>query len=163
MTTCGNGGDLLCNFSLSGSMLTCHTNFDLLTTITGDLALTKDDEENNRQRLLMWMATPKGERINPATGCCLHDYFHEKMTGSIYRRLELDLKTDLKSVFPTLDIKNLSVDNISDLESGNRTIQVGITLGDDSLKFVADFNSLVSFNDTINSLIYYGGASTGTY
>lgn len=108
----------------------------------------------------MWMALPKGERLNPSLGCCLHDYFHRKITNVIYRQLELDIRSDLKSVFPELSIKNIAVDNISDLSSGNRTIQIGITLGDDNLKFIADFEAVTSVNDTINSLLFYGGATT---
>jgi hypothetical protein len=161
MTTCGMGGDLLSNFSLSGGMCGCHSTWDLTPTITGDLALTKDETENNRQHLLMWLALPKGERLNPSLGCCLHDYFHRKITGTIYRELSLDIGSDLKSVFPEVDIKNIVVESISDLSGGNRTMQIGITLGDDDLQFVADFNTITEINDTINSLLYYGGANWG--
>ena len=160
MTTCGQGGDLLSNFSLGPGMCGCHSSWDLITTITGDLALTKDEAENNRQRLLMWIATPKGERINPSIGCCLHDYFHAKLSNSIYRQIELDVEADLKSVFPDLTIQNLCIDNISDTEGdGSRTIQIGITLGNDSIKFLSDFNSASTVNDSISSLLYYGGAT----
>lgn len=157
MVTCGKGGDLLTDFSLIGSMFSCHDSIDLVTTVTGDLALTKDETENNRQRLLMWLATPKGERLDPSIGCCLHDYFHAKMTGSIYRQLELDIESDLKSVFPEMTISDIAVENISDTSSGNRIVQVGVTLGDDSIKFLSDFNSSSALNEKINSLLYYGG------
>lgn len=161
MTTCGMGGDLLCNFSLSAGTIGCHSTWDLMTTITGDLALTKDEAENNRQRLLMWIAIPKGERLQRSVGCCLHDYFHAKLTGAIYRQLELDVGSDLKSVFPDLDIKNIFVENIMGMSNGTNAIQIGVTLGDDSLQFISDFNTVTSVNDSINSLFYYSGASMG--
>lgn len=162
VSTFGLGGDLLSNFSYSGGLCSCHSTWDLITTITGDLALTKDDAENNRQRLLMWLMLPKGERLDPSLGCCIHDYFHQKMTGTIYRELELDMQVDLKGVFPDLKIRNIQVESISDITSGNRTIQCGITLGNDDLKFVANFEELVMINEDINSLLYYGGASAGS-
>ena len=159
MTTYGTGGDLRSNFSLGPGLCGCHSSFDLSLTVTGDLALTADEEENNRQRLLMWMALPKGERLNPNLGCCLHDYFHAKVTNVIYRQLELDIRSDLKPVFHDLDIKNIAVESVSDLSGGNRTIQTGITLGDDTLQFISDFNTVTSINDSINSLLFYGGAT----
>lgn len=158
MTNIGSGGDLLSNFNLSSWIVGCHSSFDLVTTITGDLALTKDDAENNRQRLLMWMALPKGERINPALGCCLHDYFHEKITGNISRRLQLDLQKDLKGVFPDLNIKNISVEKIAPLSGGIREILVAITLGDDSLQFIANWNEIMGANEEINSIMLTGGS-----
>ncbi len=161
MSTFGMGGDLRSTFELGGGLCSCHKNWDLSTTVNGDLALTKDEYENNRQRLLMWLALPKGERLNPSLGCCLHDYFHAKVTGVTYRQLELDMRCDLKSVFPDLDIKNIAVEDISGLSEGNRTIQVGVTLGNDKLRLLADFNSVSAVNDTINSLLYYGGAPFG--
>jgi hypothetical protein len=158
MANIGNGGDLLCNFDLHSWVIGCHSSWDLVTTVTGDLALTKDEDENNRQRLLMWLALPKGERLNPKWGCCLHDYFHEKMTGNISRRLELDIRSDLKDVFPNMNIKNIAVTSVKASTEGLREISIDMSLGNDNLRFVADFNNIASVNEEINSLIYTGGA-----
>ncbi|MFA5452382.1 MAG: hypothetical protein WC248_02260 [Candidatus Methanomethylophilaceae archaeon] len=160
MPNIGEGGDLLTNFSLRGGLYRCHSMWDLVTTITGDLALTKDEAENNRQRLLMWLALPKGERPDsPSLGCCLHDYFHAKIDGATIRRLRLDVSSDLKSVFPDLDIKNTSVESIGSTSTGNREIMIGVTLGDDDMRFIADFDNMSAINYNISSLLFYGGAS----
>ena len=153
----GNGGDLLSNFNLHSWLVGCHSAWDLMTTVTGDLALTRDEAENNRQRLLMWMALPKGERLNPSLGCCLHDYFHEKITGNIGRRIELDLKKDLTALFPNLSIKNIAVDSITPLSGGIHEMQIEVSLGDDSFQFVANWNEIAGANDTINSIMYTEG------
>ncbi len=155
----GNGGDLLCNFDLSPWIIGCHSSMDLVTTVTGDLALTQDDAQTNRQHLLMWMAIPKGERLNSGIGCCLHDYFHAKVTGNIERRLLLDLKKDLSGVFPDLSIKNVYISNIANSDDGVNEIQIGITLGDDSLEFIANWNNIMNVNEELNNFIYSSGAN----
>ena len=157
MAEIGKGGDILCNFDLTGWLIGCHSSWDLRTTVTGDLALTKDETENNRQRLLMWMALPKGERLDPSLGCCIHDYFHEKITGNVSRRLALDMRSDLKQVFPDLDIKNISIDKVSGLEGGNTEVVASISLGNDGLQFVANWNEIMSINEEMTSIIYNGG------
>jgi hypothetical protein len=151
------GGDLLSNFNLSGGQIGCHSAWDLVTTVTGDIALTRDLAENNRQRLLLWLATPKGERPDPSLGCCIHDYFHQKITKDLPRRLSLDMRADLLSVFPTLNIKNINVTAVTPLSGGNREIECDISLGDDSLQFLANFEALDATNEIINQLIYSGG------
>jgi len=156
MPQIGTGGDLLASFDLSAWIVGCHSSWDLLTTITGDLALTKDTAENNRQRLLMWMVLPRGERLDPSIGCCLYDYLHAKMTDILGKQLELDLKADLSQVFPDLKIKQLSVNQIKDLTGGNREIQMSMYLGDDKLQFAANWGDISKVNDQINAMVVSG-------
>lgn len=153
------GGDLLGNFDLRGGMVGCHSSWDLVTTVTGDLALTKDEEENNRQRLLMWMALPKGERIDPSIGCCLHDYFHAKISGHVLKSLELDIENELKTVFPDAKISNVRVKKVAPLSDGTREIIVDVTINNDRFAFQAISSVLDGLNEYINDMMYHGGAS----
>ena len=156
-----SGGDLLGNFNLHSGRVGCHSAWDLITTVSGDIALTRDAAENNRQRLLMWLATPKGERLDPTLGCCIHDYFHQKITSDLPRRLELDMRADLLSVFPELSIRNIKIVSNTYLSGGNREIVCDITLGNDSLQFLANLFDMQGTNEAINDLIYHGGGNTG--
>jgi uncharacterized membrane protein YheB (UPF0754 family) len=108
----------------------------------------------------MWMALPKGERLNSGLGCCLHDYFHDKISSNVSTRLRNDIEEDMKSVFPELNIKNIVIKKISALSGGNREIVVSINLGDDNLQFLADWNNIMSVNEEMNSILYTGGVRT---
>jgi len=46
----------------------CHSTMDLEITIDGDLKLV-DGVDEMRQRMLIWLGTPQGERLDPNTGC----------------------------------------------------------------------------------------------
>ena len=158
MANIGTGGDLLSNFSLSGGIIGCHSSWDLCTTVTGDLALTKDDIENSRQRLLMWIALPRGERLDNKLGCCVHEYFHQKNVRNVRRKLELDVTSDLNDVFPDLSIRNIAVKSINDLSGGNREVVIALTLGPDNLQFVANWNEIMNITEEMSEIIYYGGS-----
>jgi len=139
-------------------MVGCHSSWDLITTVTGDLALTRDEQENLRQRLLMWMALPHGERIDPRIGCCLHDYFHAKITEPVLRSMELDIENELRAVFQTNNI-DAKVYKVEPLSNGSREVLVDVTIGSDRFRFSAISNILESVNEQINDMLYHGGAS----
>jgi hypothetical protein len=78
------------------------------------------------------------------------------MTRVIGRQIELDLKADMAQLFPGINIKRITIDSITPLTSGNREIQISMFIGDDGLKFVANYDTITSVNDDINALTYIG-------
>lgn len=131
--------------SMGAGRVRCHSNLDLVTTLTGDIAITPDDVTNYRQRLFMWLATPKGERIDPSVGCCLYDFLHNKATSTTARTLELYLASDLAVAFPELDVKSVRCK----LSSDNRTFSVDVKLGDESLTFLFSDNDLLNISSQL--------------
>jgi hypothetical protein len=148
------GGDLQTNMSMGAGRLRCHSNLDLLTTCTGDLAITATEESNMRQRLFMWLATPKGERLDPSVGCCLYDFMHDKATSSNARLLEIAIGSDIQTLFPELAIKTIRC-RLSDAD--NRTFYVDIKIGNESLSFLFDYNELLNFSSQIAELFSVTG------
>ncbi|MDH7597567.1 MAG: hypothetical protein QHG98_07520, partial [Methanothrix sp.] len=58
----------------------CHGALDIALNSSGAMQITADPSECVRQRILMWLATKKGERYDPRLGCCLHSYLHKPIT-----------------------------------------------------------------------------------
>lgn len=111
--------DFKFNLDLRSGYIRCHGSGDLVNTPDGDFALTETYEEYLLQRLIIWLATPKGEVPNdPDVGCVLHDFLFEKQTNATVYALAKQLEYDAKKQFPDLgliyiDIKTININTIA--------------------------------------------------
>lgn len=110
--------DFKFNLDLRSGYVRCHNRGDLVNTPDGDIALTESYSEYLLQRIIIWLATPKGEVPNdPDVGCVLHDFLFYKQTPQNLYRLAKELEYDAKVQFPDLgilyiDVKGLSISSI---------------------------------------------------
>lgn len=134
-------GDIATNQSYGKGSVRCHGNTDIALTATGDIALTTDAFSNLRQRMMMYIMTPKGERLDPDLGCVLWDFFFEKDRPEELRLFELTLENDIRTAFPDLDLKGIRI-----ISSGNdsvgRTTTAKVILGNEDLEFVFPRNDI---------------------
>jgi hypothetical protein len=146
--------DLLTNFSLDTGICKCHASLDLLVNSQGDLALTKNDQQAMRQRFLLYLATPKGERLDPNVGSCIHDFVHEINSHKITRKLELFIQNDLIVQFPELNVKSVRCIPSTYLD-GEMDVQV--ILSDSNMEFLFSPGDLMDMSSTISELLFYAG------
>jgi phage baseplate assembly protein W len=144
--------DLLTNFNLEQGSCKCHSLLDILLSPTGDLALTKTDQQTLRQRFLLYLATPKGERLDPTVGCCLHDFLHEINSPRVTRKLELYIESDLRTQFPELGIKTVRCSPSTYLDG---EMEINVILADDSLQFLFTSDDLLNLSSMISELLFY--------
>jgi hypothetical protein len=144
--------DLLTNFSLDVGDCKCHSLLDLRVSATGDLALTRDPQQALRQRFLIYLATPKGERLNPNIGCSLHDFTHELNVPNISRKLELYIENDLKTQFPELKVRNVRCSPSSYIGGA---MEMTVIFADNNLQFLFTSDDLLNLSSMIAELIYY--------
>ena len=134
-------GDIATNMSFGKGSSKCHGSTDIALTASGDIALTMDAYSNLRQRLMMWISTPTGERLSPDLGCCIYDFFFEKDIPENLRLFELTMENDLRTTFPTLDLKGVRITGSGD-DSVGRVTSIKIILGDEDLEFLVTSNDL---------------------
>lgn len=143
----GAGGDLQTNMDIGYGHIRCHSNLDLTTTVTGDIALTSTAAGNLQQRLLLWMSTRRGERLESGDlGCCLQDYLHDTLSPRIATNLGMDLRGEMQDVFQ--DVQILSV-KCKILDS--RTLGLDVKMGNGGLEFVFTMNELATVNNLFNN------------
>jgi len=83
----------------------CHGWGDLVLNSQGDIDVVTDEEECITQRIIIWMGTHKGERLDPTIGCVIHDYMHKPITSQNMKHLRSDALYQLQSIFPDYDVK----------------------------------------------------------
>jgi hypothetical protein len=147
----GIGGDLQTNMSMGYGRMRCHGDLDLTTTITGDLALTSDSASNTRQRILMWLATPKGERLDPSIGCCLYDFLHSSASPTNVRKMESYIAADINYLFNDLGLKVKSV-TCRVADDVNSSVYVDIKMGNEDLGFLFTYNELINLSSQLASV-----------
>lgn len=135
--------DLACNANLtSRGSFRCHLNMDYVLTPTGDIAVICGAARLLLQHLLIWVATPLGEDIDPNVGCILHKYTFGKATQTNMDKLELELKANMQYNFPEYEITNVRVisayDQISDLHG----IVVSALFNTEEITFFTDSTNL---------------------
>jgi len=146
-------GDLKINQSMEGGRCRCHSDMDLVTTTTGDLAVTMDKDEHMRQRMVLWLATPRGEVYNqPYAGCVLHDYIHERMSGSVLARLERDLKQDMQDHFPELGVTSITCNKVSDDPC---ELQILGRLSEDGIEFFVNLADIDMLSNEFASAFFW--------
>ena len=142
-------GDLQTNLRIEGGVCKCHGNLDLVLTPTGDLAIITDPAECIRQRIILWMSTPKGERRDPEVGCLLWDHLHRKVTGSVLKELEVRLARELQLNFPELILKSVKCERVTGFGEGGHKVLVTAILGSDSIDFTFGADELNSLYESI--------------
>ncbi|HOK59165.1 MAG TPA: hypothetical protein PK659_10425 [Methanothrix sp.] len=85
----------------------CHGALDIALNSSGAMQITAGPSECVRQRILMWLATKKGERYDPRLGCCLHSYLHKPITKQAFVEIESAVREELKLLFP--DVPSVGV------------------------------------------------------
>jgi hypothetical protein len=143
--------DLLTNFSLDTGWCKCHSLLDFAVSPTGDLSLTKNDQQAMRQRFLLYLATPKGERLSPLVGCCLHDFIHEINSPRITRKLELYIENDLRTQFSELQVKTVRCSPSTFLDG---EMEMNVILADDSLQFLFTSDDLLNLSSMISEIMF---------
>ena len=151
-------GDLKLNMDLSMGELKCHRSVDLVLTPDGDLALTRTDSELMHQRLLLFLATPKGELLDPEQGSTFYEYLHRPVTGDNIASLRVNLEYDLKKWFPEFGVTRVSISVI-----GRNSIYVVVYMADDAIRFLYDPGEVVQMSNMISeSLRPYEWVTTET-
>lgn len=141
--------DVATNLDISTGFSHCHTALDILLTATGDLSIVSGNDEL-RQRFLLYLATPKGERFDPEIGCFAYDYLHEKNTRNNMRKMEQDIMNDMNYQFP--DIEVISVSCMKDASDPFR-MQLDVRIaGDNTLQFMYTPEELISLTKEIESI-----------
>jgi hypothetical protein len=99
----------------------------------------------------MYLATPKGERLDPNVGCSLHDFVHEINSPRITRKLELYIENDIRTQFPELKIKTVRCYPSTYLDG---TMEMNVILADDSLQFLFTSDDLLNLSSMISELLF---------
>jgi hypothetical protein len=118
-------GDLLTNMQMDGGTVKCHSTVDAVLTTSGDLALVADDSTGMQQRLMIWMATPPGERFDPTIGCPWYSYAHKKMSSANIKELANEMTNSFVKFFPELDVSRIEISKLD-----TRTLFVEVYAGD---------------------------------
>lgn len=142
--------DLMINMDLGPGRDKCHYALDILLTPSGDLAIVSGDAEL-KQRFLMYLATPHGERPSkPEVGCFVHDYLNERNTNEVLRLMEHDIRADMKQ-FPELIVSSVTCQrSISDDEF---SIDVRVNVSQGRLNFLFNPDELMNISSQIGSII----------
>jgi hypothetical protein len=135
--------DLKTNLKFEEGFVKCHSTLDIELTPSGDLALV-DGVNNTRQQILLWLATPQGERLDPQTGCPWYDYQHKKSTEGNLRELAGAMKFSLERFFPDLQIKDVQMIKID-----SHTFYVEIKLGGNSVRFLFTAPDIIQLNQNV--------------
>jgi len=85
----------------------CHSALDLRLTAQGDLAIISGTDEI-KQRMLLYLGIPRGERQDIRIGSSALNYLHEKNTNNNMRRLEQDILGDMKYQFSDLPVQSVT-------------------------------------------------------
>lgn len=142
-------GDLKTNLRIEGGTCKCHGNLDLELTPSGDLALISDPAECLRQRIVLWLATPKGERRDSEVGCLLWDYLHQKLTGSTLKELEVRLVRELTLNFPELVVSSVKCERATGLDEGGHKVIITAILGSDKVEFMYGADELRALYESV--------------
>jgi hypothetical protein len=135
--------DLKTNLRFEEGYVKCHSTLDLELTSSGDLALV-EGVDNTRQRLLLWFATPPGERLNPNIGCPWYNYQHKKNTESNLRELAGVMRYSLEQHFPDFKIRNVVLTRIDPF-----VVYADMTIGYESLRFLFSSPDIVELNKNV--------------
>lgn len=144
--------DLLTNLSLDAGSVKCHSAMDLLVGKTGDLALTKSSQQALRQRFVLYLGTPKGERLDPDIGNSMLDFLHEINSINNTRKLELYLENDIRDQFKELNAKYV-ICRPSPSFAGE--MEARIILGNEDLQFLFSSEDLMNISSMISEILYY--------
>lgn len=141
--------DLCTNMDISSGFCRCHSSLDLILTADGDLSIV-DNANEMKQRFLLYLSTPKGERFNPQIGSACYDYLHEKNTRNNMRRMEQDVLGDMDYQFPEIDVSSVScMKDISDPFQ----MKLDVRLSDgQNLQFLYTPEELVSLTTELTNL-----------
>lgn len=142
-------GDLKTNLRIEGGTCKCHGNLDFELTPSGDLAIITDPGESITQRIILWLATPKGERRDPAVGCLLWEYLHQKLTGSTLKELEVRLTRELSLNFPDLSVSSVDCELVTGFGEGGNKVLVTAVLGSHKIEFMYGADELNTLYDSI--------------
>jgi phage baseplate assembly protein W len=129
-------GDLMTNLQTEGGVCQCRGNLDFVLTSTGDLALISDTNQCMRQRIIIWLATPKGERRSPDTGCLLWDYLFQPVTGSMLAELRVKLTRELQETFPEMEVKSVRVEQATGFGEGGHKVLITVIMAGDQIQFM---------------------------
>ena len=144
--------DIATNKDLSSGYNQCHTSLDILLDATGDIALIHGQDEL-KQRFLLYLAIPKGERYDPKIGCSCLDHLHEKNTTANMRLLEQEIESDMKYQFPEISINSVTC-NKSITDPFQMDILVRSSQGN-TLEFLYTPSELMSLTSTLSNMINY--------
>ena len=149
----GNNIDLLTNMQLQGGRAKCHHGLDFLLSSSGDIAFTDEGSDNMRQRLLLYLATPKRNRVDPTVGCSYYEYIHEKMTEDNLAYLAGDLKEDLRTQFPEWDIQDVECFQ----GTNNREIRVNVIISTETVDLLLSTKDMEEISAMLAESMYWGG------
>lgn len=99
--------DLATNMDIGPGYSHCHSALDLRLTAQGDLAIISGTDEI-KQRMLLYLGIPRGERQDIRIGSSALNYLHEKNTNNNMRRLEQDILGDMKYQFSDLPVQSVT-------------------------------------------------------
>lgn len=138
----------------------CHGEIDLMKTQTGDVVMTQTDQERTLQHLLLWLATPLGERFDPKLGCIFYDYLHERLIPSEMAQMERDLMANLEYNFPEFHV--LSTRCTFFFDESVAKVYVVIQLSSMDFKLIFDESSLIKYSKQMKEILDpYGIADIG--
>jgi hypothetical protein len=131
------------NFNKSGQAK-CHSGTDDVITPWGDTAVVSDPEQKMVQKILLWMTTKLGERFDPKLGCVLYEYMFGSFDGSTLKRMEFDLKYNLKYNFPEYIWTSITIQRtISDFDT--EALAIFAIVNHTQFSFVVDGPSLLAY------------------
>lgn len=140
--------DLKTNFDISSGFSHCHSALDLELTANGDLSIISGIDEI-KQRFLLYLGIPKGERYDKNIGSSALDYLHEKNTNNNMRRLEQDIMGDMKYQFPDLPTKSVAcLQGLTD----PFLMELTVKLANEEMMFMYSPQELLALTSQIDSL-----------
>ena len=136
-------GDIKTNLELEAGICKCHSRMDILLTSTGDLALVSAPGPCVQQRLILWMATPHGERMDPNIGCRLWDIMHSALTGTVLGALEVTLKHEMQLLFPEIEVTSVVCELVPATGVSSSKVLVSVMSSGEDLFFIFSPEDLV--------------------
>jgi len=133
----------------------CHGQMDLAVAAPGGLDVVTDVEECIMQRLWIYLATKKGERLNKKLGCCLFKYFHKPLTSSVLKDLESEFLRDLKKVYP-----EFSSFSVSATSNARNEVEINAYIGSNVVNFTTNEEELNYLNKLLHDTLYNLGLGT---
>lgn len=99
---------------------------------------TRDAVKSN---LINYMLTNKGERpLNPLFGSNLSKQIFEQITPNLLAGLEIQIREDIETLFPLVEVKNLSITSQEDYHTINVNLTYSV-LGNENDQIDINFNT----------------------
>jgi phage baseplate assembly protein W len=142
-------GDVKLNGVFDNGLCRCHGLLSPERTANGDIARVTDELGCIYQRIMIWLATKKGERpIHPNFGCCIWSYINEPLTMSKVAALKGEIEAELKEIFPEYEISNLRL-----TVPERNSIDIRVVIGSYPVEFLGNAAALNKLNSQLNAAL----------